>query len=207
MVNIIIYFYEFCCAVFPAIFVLIVLCAYQKRHQIGMTFSIPVIAVFTVYLAAVLHFTGAGTLHDAIRFGIDFNPSQINLIPFNGFEHDIEGHILNILLFMPLGIILPLSVQSTHKAWVAVVFAAIFSIAIELSQFMNSRVTDIDDVMMNILGAFLGYITYCILTKVIKRELKGSVPLNVVIILTCSVCLGRFLFYDEFGLAKILFGF
>ena len=101
---------------------------------------------------------------------------------------------------------MPLAEKSTYRL-VDRPLNRVDKIAIELSQFMNSRVTDIDDVMMNIFGAFLGYITYCILTKVIKRELKGSVPLNVVIILTCAVCLGRFLFYDEFGLAKILFGF
>ena len=49
----------------------------------------------------------------------------------------------------------------------------LFSLAIELNQLLNNRITDIDDVFTNTLGAIVGYVIYRVLFKMIcKREEK-----------------------------------
>ena len=42
-----------------------------------------VVILFGLYLFGMFHITGAGTLYDAIRYGLDLNSNQINLIPFS----------------------------------------------------------------------------------------------------------------------------
>ena len=54
-----------------------------------------------------------------------------------------------------------------------------FSLAIELNQLLNNRITDIDDVFTNTLGAIVGYVIYRVLFKmfkmICKREEKGLI--------------------------------
>ena len=50
----------------------------------------------------------------------------------------------------------------------------LFSLAIELNQLLNNRITDIDDLFTNTLGAIIGYLLYKALFKMIyKREEKS----------------------------------
>ena len=52
-----------------------------------------------------------------------------------------------------------------------------FSLAIELNQLLNNRITDIDDLFTNTLGAIVGYVLYKVLYTalfklILKREEK-----------------------------------
>ena len=48
-----------------------------------------------------------------------------------------------------------------------------FSLAIELNQLLNNRITDIDDLFTNTLGAIVGYVLYKVLyTALFKLILK-----------------------------------
>lgn len=160
-----------------------------------------------MYLFALAHFTGTGTLYDAMRFGVDFNPHQLSLVPFVGFFGDIEGHVLNVLLFVPLGLLVPM-VSGTRPGTVRIAsMAATASLAIEASQLLNSRATDVDDLLMNVIGALLGYGLARCTSQV--REWHSDEEYGVVLpaVMIVAAFLGRLLLYDEMGLAKALFGF
>ena len=51
-----------------------------------------------------------------------------------------------------------------------------FSLAIELNQLLNNRITDIDDLFTNTLGAIIGYLLYRALKMIFKREGKSLIP-------------------------------
>lgn len=52
----------------------------------------------------------------------------------------------------------------------------LFSLAIELNQLLNNRITDIDDLFTNTLGAIVGYVLYRVLFKMIdKRDEKSLI--------------------------------
>src|SRR5699024_6959909 len=85
-----------------------------------------------------------------------------------------------------------------------------FSILIELSQLFNIRVTDIDDLILNTFGTVLGVV---LLKRVMERSdfvrkaaaldgssLQGKQPM----VLVTALFAGRFLLYNEIGLAKAL---
>lgn len=82
--------------------------------------------------------------------------------------------VLNLALFLPLGVLLPLLGTRFQKVTWVLGLAAVLSLAVELLQFALRRgSTDIDDWFLNVLGAFLGW---CLLRFVLglkKREKKA----------------------------------
>ncbi len=110
------------------------------------------------------------TLH-----GIYVNPSGltgINLKLFRVFK-DVQiiafkngywpylwiNFIGNLLLFIPLGFLLPLLFKSCSFLKVFL-YSFLFSCMIEIIQLMLPRGTDIDDVWLNSLGGIIGWILF-----------------------------------------------
>ncbi len=127
--------------------------------------------VFLFYLSLVYRVTQIATVWDISRYETWIRVSQINLTLF-----DTAGsttYLLNIVLFMPLGFLLPTIWSQFRKMKNTVCAGFFFSLAIELNQLLNNRITDIDDVFTNTLGAIVGYVIYRVLFKMIcKREEK-----------------------------------
>ena len=66
---------------------------------------------------------------------------------------------LNILLFIPLGFLLPFQTPKKRISFIKVLLAAfLFSVLIETLQYITSRgITEVDDVINNTLGGVLGW--------------------------------------------------
>lgn len=102
-----------------------------------------------------------------------------SIIPFSSFElaklfPDVyQEMILNVILYMPVGMTMPfvLSGRVRHPAAVTVVFALLLSIATEILQFLFMRgYTEVDDVMFNTIGAVLGAISFMITDPAIRKR-------------------------------------
>jgi glycopeptide antibiotics resistance protein len=64
----------------------------------------------------------------------------------------------NVLLLLPLGLFGPLAIPRLGRWWRVLLVAALFSTCIELTQLaIPDRSADVDDVLLNALGALLGY--------------------------------------------------
>lgn len=168
--------------------------------------------IFILYVSVVFTITGAGTVYDMISRGLVLNSNQLNL---DLFSHHIDwvGYIENVIMFMPLGFLLPFFVRKKHiliEIPVVIFYGLSFSLLIELSQLLNIRATDVDDLLMNTSGAVIGYLIYLILNLVwglekrIKIEKDGICRLGIYILITFLI---RFFCYYEFGLAKLIYGF
>jgi len=135
------------------------------------------IAVFLLYLGVVAALTVLPTHELRVR---RIRSDHINIIPlsysFRCFLEDPNQHprivlfclrntIGNLLLFIPLGILLPL-VSDRFRSLTRVLPAALcLSVTIETIQFLsqfigNARSVDIDDVLLNTLAACLGFLVY-----------------------------------------------
>ena len=203
--NLVLYICELASSALPAFIAFLIarrFCSWRGGCEEAPSLALG--AAFSVYLFALLHVTGAGTLHDAMRFGVELNPSQMNLIPFAGFVEDVGGHVLNILLFVPLGAFVFLFSGKSLATLPAVTIAATVSVAIEISQLLNSRVVDIDDLLMNVVGLLVGYVASA---AVCKRPSDGESGLCIAMAMTAVAFAARFFVYDEMGIAKVLFGF
>jgi len=83
---------------------------------------------------------------------------NLNLIPVIGMIEDWKNSILNVLLFIPLGAMLPILWNKFRKAKHTVLFGFGASLSIELLQMLTFRATDINDLITNTLGAYLGFL-------------------------------------------------
>lgn len=81
----------------------------------------------------------------------------------NMVEFALQNIIGNVILFIPLGFLLPLITNKFHSLKKIIVVAFLFSLFIEFVQFISFhfgiyRTADIDDIILNTLGAVLGFI-------------------------------------------------
>ncbi|EOP58381.1 teicoplanin resistance protein VanZ [Bacillus cereus VDM053] len=157
--------------------------------------------VFLFYLSLVYGVTQIATVWDISRYETWIRVSQINLTLFD--TAGSTAYLLNILLFMPLGFLLPTIWPHFRKMKNTVCAGFFFSLAIELNQLLNNRITDIDDLFTNTLGAIVGYVIYRVLFKMIcKREekkLDTNFPLVIkyeaIFCLVCSFVGAMFIYY------------
>ncbi|XZF75644.1 VanZ family protein [Bacillus sp. AL-1R] len=103
------------------------------------------------------------TFFPVASLGIGVSEGGLNLIPFiqlfNGFglKQFIVNVIGNILLFVPFGFIL----TSIKRTKMVILVGLFLSVSIEVVQYMMSfRWSDIDDVILNTLGTYIGYRIY-----------------------------------------------
>lgn len=80
----------------------------------------------------------------------------------------VRNLVGNLVLFIPLGFILPELDHAFQSALRTGMFAFSASLAIEALQYASGqRVADIDDVLLNTMGGCLGYTTF-VISRVIK---------------------------------------
>jgi glycopeptide antibiotics resistance protein len=88
--------------------------------------------------------------------------------------HNARG---NVMLFFPLGILLPL-VWTHLRLWRGIRIALALSFSIELVQYLSSawtyRSADVNDVILNVLGACLGLVLVSLLR--LRRGTGPAVP-------------------------------
>lgn len=105
--------------------------------------------------------------------------ADIHLIPFGDIWDVLHTgdayHILrniggNIVLFMPLGFVLPLAWNSFQQASHTMAFGICVSIWIEINQLFNYRATVLDDVLLNACGVFLGWLCAKIILHMIHFQ-------------------------------------
>lgn len=107
-----------------------------------------------------------------IELSLFIPDSQCNLIPFRTIISQITGRIplgedaiyvgtinlfANIVLFVPLGFFLPMFFKNARKWSHTFLIVFFISSIIEILQLFIGRTSDIDDVILNTLGALLGY--------------------------------------------------
>lgn len=161
---------------------------------------------FAVYLGCVFFLTSAGTFYDGLFYGWTPRMDQINLIPFS---HDIDPMVygLNVLMFLPFGLLVPLLFENQGGLFRIFLNSLGFTLLIELSQLLNNRRTDVDDVILNVLGGCLGYLIFWCIQRLLRGRLrpvfKTGWGLWSVVFLIFFL---RFFLFNEFGLAMFLYG-
>lgn len=122
----------------------------------------------------------------------DINYGGVNLIPFREmFRYDIGSYkfmkniVGNILLFVPYGFFSSYYLNN-RKIGTNVMLCLIASLAIETIQYYIGRVFDIDDIILNVLGGFVGCLLFVALSAIrakLPRFMKSDGFLNFLFIL------------------------
>lgn len=128
--------------------------------------------VFVVYLGCLAAATLEPNYNPRLRIedttGIEFRPDLLTLTCSPAFApagssvpafcgYNAKG---NLLLFLPLGLLVPL-IWKRLSMWKGILVAIGLSVAIEILQLFSRswgsyRATDINDVLLNVFGAFIG---------------------------------------------------
>lgn len=124
------------------------------------------LATFSVYLFVTLYYiTEISSISDLFE-GISIGPVNFNLFDSEG----VSTYILNILLFVPLGFLLPLIWKKYRSFSITVLHGMLLSLNIEILQLFNHRVSDIDDLITNTVGTVFGFLLWKILAGKNKED-------------------------------------
>lgn len=169
----------------------------QKTLKMALSENYPMIIIFTIvivsirlmylivhkekfvfykemlYLASLLY---ALLLFYVVTFQ-DVNYGTNNFVPFKEifryefgskvFIHNIIG---NIILFIPFGYFVS-HIMKTKSPFPTIIISLITSSVIEFTQLKIGRTFDVDDIILNLIGSFLGYSVY-----VIIRSIESKLP-------------------------------
>jgi glycopeptide antibiotics resistance protein len=172
------------CVVSLAIHVVIMICIliYHRKNQVrirqhfnklALSYSVTLICAFTLF-----------PIFNTLRSPENITTS-INLVPLkyiiDSFKSDVSIRLVlfnlwgNIVLFIPFGFVLANYSKKYCNLGKNILIGIILSCLIECLQFFevslkltDYRVTDIDDVLLNLIGSMIGMLFYRILQKPTK---------------------------------------
>lgn len=90
----------------------------------------------------------------------------------DGYEHlQLLYSGGNIIMFMPLGFLLPILYPVLRRSWLLIITSFSISLLIELTQalFTLTRRGTVDDLFFNTTGAIIGYVLYVTLNLLRKK--------------------------------------
>lgn len=148
----------------------------KKRNNTGN--EIPKIKIFlgslfvmyvVVLLCATLARQGYGRV-------IKFQPFSSYMAAWNSASaSEWRNLVVNILLFIPLGFLLPLISTRFHKCWNTYAAGILMAVFIEGVQYVFQRgIVEFDDIMNNTLGTMIGYGISCLIIQIGKGRKFGN---------------------------------
>lgn len=129
----------------------------RKNRERNWKTAMPHILAVYVFCLVLLTVLSVTSIPDLFHLTVDVT---INLIPFANIRTSFHQYALNILLFVPVGLLLPMLWNQFAKKRATFLCGFLFSLSIELIQMLNHRITDIDDLLMNTLGTIVGYFLF-----------------------------------------------
>ncbi len=104
-------------------------------------------------------------LGSALREALEFNGGVIKGLLTGDVSitkwSSLEGVILNVLMFVPVGYLVPSVSAKVNKWWKVLLIGFLFSLLIEFVQlYTHLGYAEIDDLVNNTIGAVLGWIFY-----------------------------------------------
>lgn len=128
-------------------------------------------------------------LFQVVTFQDTVSWSSNNFIPFKEmFRYEIGSRLFlknvlgNVLLFMPFGFFSSYYLKF-KRPWVILGLTLVTSFSIEVIQMSIGRVFDVDDILLNIVGGYLGYLVYSFISKIGDKApsfMKNEIFLDVV---------------------------
>lgn len=121
----------------------------------GRRLKSPHTVLLLLYLCVLAGIYSVTGLPDIRYCSFDFS---FNVIPMLDLLSSPSQYLLNVLMFVPVGFLLPL-LWDGYQDWKQVLgFCCFLTIFIEIAQVFTFRTTDIDDLITNLLGAGIGYL-------------------------------------------------
>ena len=147
--------------------VIILYCLFLGRINKKQTFLHTIaLFVFCYYLFGILTVTGVGFTKSVV-----FSPN-ISYVPFIGMITGPIDTMLNIILFVPMGLFLPLLYKKYNSIKAVAFTGLMFSLSVEIVQMFGWGSSDVNDLMTNTIGVCLGFFVFKLILKVLPNKIK-----------------------------------
>ncbi len=138
----------------------------------------------------------------------DVSWSSSNFIPFKemfryqfGSRLFFKNVIGNMLLFMPYGFFTAYYLK-LEKPKAVIILSLLVSTTIEFTQLAIGRVFDIDDIILNFMGAMVGFYVYYLLNKInhlLPKFLKKPIVYNILMVILLGLVIAYLIGVIELG--------
>lgn len=122
---------------------------------------------------------GLSTVKEGLFIGIqkaNFKPFK-SILLYIHYYHRINGFgnlVGNVCAFIPLGTLFGAAFVKHAKYGLPVLYCGLYSLLIELFQLVTHfGIFDVDDIILNTFGGFLGYVIFLIIKKYILVRTGG----------------------------------
>ena len=138
--------------------------------------------IFIIYILCLYYIL---TYQNTGYAGVNFTPFKEMFRYAFGSQKFIKNIIGNIVLFIPFGFFTSYYLNQ-KKALTPIFITLVVSLCAEGIQYYIGRIFDVDDIMLNVLGGFLGYLIFIGLNAMrsrLPKFMKSDAFLNFIIIL------------------------
>ena len=139
-----------------------------------------IVVIFIIYSATLFYLVFLANEYGRNNAEI-LRYNDINLVPFKTINNYLNAWAYvsakviitnifgNIAAFLPLGLLGPIVFRRLETLKQLFFFSGLLSLSIEVIQgLLGVGVVDVDDLILNVLGAVIGYLLYRLLKKRIK---------------------------------------
>ncbi len=155
--------------VLPLAAVVFAVLMWSLRRTGRLTFSRAAVAlVLCVYAAGVVANTVFPIFTDKPASSGTWS-DHLSVVPF--VDYEAGDAIMNILVFVPVGILVPLLIA--RASWRSAILAsAVFSLAIEVTQYATAHllggghIADVNDLIFNVVGGVVGFALLSVVLRV-----------------------------------------
>lgn len=149
---------------------------FYRRWKVKGRDTLFINTIMYIYLSFVLYFTLMPVI-TSLPFIFDHPYVPMNLEPFidvsNGRGDFIRQVVLNIIMTIPFGFLFPLTKNKKTNLIKTILYTFLLSLSIEILQpLINTRSSDITDLITNVLGGIIGYLLYLIFKPLTIRILN-----------------------------------
>lgn len=173
----------------------------RKYHRDGKRFLKGQAAAFLLllcYLGGLAAITFMDRIDEiGMQMGIQLHPFLAFREAWNNFTLQTWlNPLLNIAMFLPLGVLLPLAIKPFRRWYWILTAGAGTSLVIELLQYiLGLGQADVDDLICNTLGTMLGYCLCMLFVSLAGKEWKIAGAYIVLPVLSAIVLASVFLIY------------
>ena len=114
---------------------------------------------------------------------------------------ELQLILFNMLMFTPLGFLLPMVWEKAEKLWVTFAVSFCLTAAIELFQFITGTgIFELDDLLHNVIGSVFGYFCIMAILTSMREKSIGFHSVGKVLIIPCFIGLvlgGAVFLYEQ----------
>ncbi|HCX62621.1 MAG TPA: hypothetical protein DHU59_09315 [Clostridiales bacterium] len=164
-----------------------------------------IVVIFIGYICMVIGVTFLNRGIGAYR-GVNLHFLSTYIEAWNSFNtRNWQFIILNILIFTPIGILLPIINKKFYNMLWTLFVGLIITVIIECLQYLTGLgIFDLDDIFNNILGTAIGYSIIMSITETLRKKKNNRLNIFMYLfptIVTLAIFIGIFAYYNlrEFG--------